>query len=252
MTTTNQPSDAAMHAIAETLCTERCAQAGDPPCSKVDTGPHCDECLGMAQAVIDRHLTPSEPVAPLGCHDCGRAYGGLGWIEAVIPHETWAMISPSGDEGGILCIQCMATRLDRLQIENVSVKLTSGPMIATDATPPDKVNSDAGLELAEAIYREIEHGDEEHRAWLRDALKRSPALSAIPTPAVNAELVEALTPSGATKAAYHGEFSFSLRRFDEFGEEYSEKVYVPWTTVKEIMAAIRERAALSRAKGVAA
>ena len=60
------------------------------------------------------------------------------------------------------------------------------------------------------------------------------------------EVLEALTPSGDTKAAYIGEFSFSLTRIDGNGDEYSEKVYVPWTTIKEIMAAIRNRAALAR------
>lgn len=61
-------------------------------------------------------------------------------------------------------------------------------------------------------------------------------------------LVEALTPSGDTKAAYMGEFAFSLQRVDEFGDEYSEKVYVPWDTIKEIMKAIRDRAALKEAR----
>lgn len=61
-----------------------------------------------------------------------------------------------------------------------------------------------------------------------------------------AVLEEALEPSGSTKAAYMGEFSFTLARVDEFGDEYSEKVYVPWTTIKEIMAAIKDRATLSQ------
>ena len=62
-------------------------------------------------------------------------------------------------------------------------------------------------------------------------------------------LSEALTPSGDTKAAYHGEFSFIIKQAqeDEDGEaiEVDQRVYVPWTTVKEIMAAIRARAALT-------
>jgi hypothetical protein len=37
--------------LAEVLCTERCAQAGDPPCSRVCDDGHCDECTGMAKAV---------------------------------------------------------------------------------------------------------------------------------------------------------------------------------------------------------
>jgi hypothetical protein len=59
-------------------------------------------------------------------------------------------------------------------------------------------------------------------------------------------LCEALTPSGDTKAAYHGEFKFDvpLDGYDEDGEilEGLKSVYVPWTTVKEIMAAILRRA----------
>jgi len=47
--------------IAEVLCTERCAQMGDPPCSKVTPDEaHCDECEGMAKAVLE-HLARSAP-----------------------------------------------------------------------------------------------------------------------------------------------------------------------------------------------
>lgn len=69
---------------------------------------------------------------------------------------------------------------------------------------------------------------------------------------LNAEverLREALTPSGDTKAAYIGEFSFGITRTGEDDEgdpcEFTETVPVPWTTIKEIMAAIAARAALS-------
>jgi hypothetical protein len=58
--------------------------------------------------------------------------------------------------------------------------------------------------------------------------------------------IEALTPSGETKAAYIGEFSFTVMQVqeDEDGEavEVPVKVYVPWTTIKEIMAVILKRA----------
>lgn len=56
------------------------------------------------------------------------------------------------------------------------------------------------------------------------------------------QAAEALTPSAETKAAYMGEFSFSIPALDENGEEASQKVTVPWTTIKEIMAAISLRA----------
>jgi hypothetical protein len=60
---------------------------------------------------------------------------------------------------------------------------------------------------------------------------------------------EALTPSALTKAAYIGEFSIAIERhvnedqeIDDEAEGASdpyEHVTVPWTTIKEIMAAIR-------------
>jgi hypothetical protein len=60
-------------------------------------------------------------------------------------------------------------------------------------------------------------------------------------------LQEALTPSGATKAAYIGEFSFDIDDRNEDGEECSRNVVVPWTTVKEIMAVVRSRAEMKEA-----
>mgnify|MGYP000865881722 FL=1 len=55
-------------------------------------------------------------------------------------------------------------------------------------------------------------------------------------------LREALTPSTETKAAYIGEFHFTVESYAGGGEKYNRYVTVPWTTVKEIMAAILARA----------
>lgn len=62
-----------------------------------------------------------------------------------------------------------------------------------------------------------------------------------------AALREALTPSVETKREYSGEFSFSIDEVDEDGNEYYRGLTVPWTTIKEIMAAIKARAALAPA-----
>ena len=64
--------------------------------------------------------------------------------------------------------------------------------------------------------------------------------------AENAKLRAALTPSGETKAAYIGEFSFSIYVGEDDGEEIFQRITVPWTTVKEIMAAILTRAGARR------
>ena len=55
-------------------------------------------------------------------------------------------------------------------------------------------------------------------------------------------LLSALTPSMETKAAYMGEFKFPFCIRDEFGDDMKFTPNVPWTTIKEIMAAIRAQA----------
>lgn len=60
--------------------------------------------------------------------------------------------------------------------------------------------------------------------------------------AENTKLRKALAPSAETKAAYMGEFSFEIEEFDEDCELRTRKVEVPWTTIKEIMAAISRQA----------
>jgi hypothetical protein len=67
------------------------------------------------------------------------------------------------------------------------------------------------------------------------------------------QLEAALTPSIDTKVAYHGEFSFLITvrvEDEETGEPINveRNVMVPWNTIKEIMAAIRDRAALGEKK----
>lgn len=59
------------------------------------------------------------------------------------------------------------------------------------------------------------------------------------------------TPSAATKAAYMGEFSFIAGEYvDDEGEPHTQVEAVPWTTIKDIMKAIKARAALAGGKEV--
>ena len=59
----------------------------------------------------------------------------------------------------------------------------------------------------------------------------------------HAALVEAITPSSGTKSAYWGEFKFKEELgVTEDDEPYVQEFTVPWATVKEILAAILDRA----------
>jgi hypothetical protein len=58
----------------------------------------------------------------------------------------------------------------------------------------------------------------------------------------NKRLREALEPSAATKAEYIGEFKISVPFETEDGDGEAFDVTIPWTAIKEIMAAIKKRA----------
>ena len=74
------------------------------------------------------------------CYDCGLAYGGPEWIEAIIPDEVWKRISPTGNLGGILCITCMIRRLKRMEFENVPIWLCgTEPVQAISGDPGDSI-----------------------------------------------------------------------------------------------------------------
>ena len=46
------------------------------------------------------------------CHDCSRPYGDEhGFPDLIIEKEAWRAISPTGDDGGLLCPSCICKRL---------------------------------------------------------------------------------------------------------------------------------------------
>jgi len=61
------------------------------------------------------------------CYDCRRPYGSAGFPDLVVPHDVWKQISPTGDEGGLLCPSCLIARLSISRIECVGF-LASGPL----------------------------------------------------------------------------------------------------------------------------
>lgn len=61
------------------------------------------------------------------CYDCGLAYTDPGFPDLVVPHDVWAKISPTGDEGGLLCPSCMCRRAANLGLEKVPAVFRSGP-----------------------------------------------------------------------------------------------------------------------------
>lgn len=57
-------------------------------------------------------MPDSEPESIARCDDCARPYGAEhGFPDLVIAYEYWIQISPTGDDGGLLCPCCMLQRL---------------------------------------------------------------------------------------------------------------------------------------------
>lgn len=101
------------------------------------------------------------------CYDCGRPYGGDGWIEAVIPDGIWKQISPTGDSGGLLCIQCMAGRCVAAGLCDVPVMLASGPFAQTlyqpkenTAVTPKKTAKDKAWEVFDVLFEHLDRTGE--------------------------------------------------------------------------------------------
>lgn len=69
------------------------------------------------------------------CYDCGRLYGEEhGFPDFVIPNEVWNQISPTGDEGGLLCPSCIVRRLVAFGLTDVPGRFTSGPTLSKSQT----------------------------------------------------------------------------------------------------------------------
>lgn len=69
----------------------------------------------------------------VGCFDCGREYGNEhGFPDLIIPNEIWRRISPTGDNGGLLCPSCIVKRVAAIGCSNVPAAFMSGPLKSVD------------------------------------------------------------------------------------------------------------------------
>lgn len=67
------------------------------------------------------------------CFDCGRQYGDEhGFPDLIIPLDIWERISPTKNEGGLLCPSCICARLHAAGISRVPGSFMSGPIDSVD------------------------------------------------------------------------------------------------------------------------
>lgn len=93
-------------------------------------GPVCADCAeenGYESEEDKPTIATSADEGCPRCYDCQRPYGSAGFPDLVIPHDIWKQISPTGDEGGLLCPSCLIARLHISGIKCVGF-LASGPI----------------------------------------------------------------------------------------------------------------------------
>jgi hypothetical protein len=64
----------------------------------------------------------------MSSYDCARPYGDAGFQDLIIPNAWWRKISPTGDEGGLLCPCCIIRRLHDAGARSVPAAFMSGPL----------------------------------------------------------------------------------------------------------------------------
>lgn len=67
-----------------------------------------------------------------GCDDCGLPYGSAGFPDLIITKDAWHLISPTGDDGGLLCPCCICKRLEEAGMRDVEGAFMSGPIKSVD------------------------------------------------------------------------------------------------------------------------
>lgn len=72
-----------------------------------------------------------------GCYDCGLDYEQFGY-DFVIQNELWREISPTHNDGGILCSNCMCKRMMNLGMSAIWVVVYTGE-IKTKNNPLTKL-----------------------------------------------------------------------------------------------------------------
>lgn len=112
------------------------------------------------------------------CMDCGKKYGGSGWLDLTFSKDQWLLIHPA--DGGVLCANCIIGRASKLpHVISISGQI----MFAADYGDAHKTPGAGLAELIKASQLTIQHfkrnqisgnfqGDDEHECWtaLRNAL----------------------------------------------------------------------------------
>lgn len=104
--------------------------------SRIENIPHPDNCpVGKLQRLMDSEGRVVDRTPRASCARCNCPYGSHGFHDLIVPRDIWHQISPTGNDGGLLCPTCILAALDDLGLKNVPVYLASGPAVLIDHHP---------------------------------------------------------------------------------------------------------------------
>jgi len=104
-----------------------------------------DEARGFTEDEWRRMIMTEENVSR--CYDCLRPYGDGGFPDFIIPYWAWKEISPTKDDGGLLCPSCICKRLSDANIRCEGAFM-SGPIISISEHAMDLHRRIENIELA--------------------------------------------------------------------------------------------------------
>lgn len=82
------------------------------------------------------------------CYDCQRPYGQEhGFPDLIIPYWAWKQISPTGDDGGLLCPSCICHRLAMSGVQCEGAFM-SGPILSVSRDMMQVMRGVENIELA--------------------------------------------------------------------------------------------------------
>jgi hypothetical protein len=81
------------------------------------------------------------------CQDCQRPYASGGFPDLIIPYWAWKQISPTGDDGGLLCPSCICQRLHDTGIRCEGAFM-SGPINSVSSPTMNALRRVENIELA--------------------------------------------------------------------------------------------------------
>ena len=79
------------------------------------------------------------------CYDCGLYYGSKGFHDLIVSNDAWRRISPTGDNGGLLCPTCLVRALSKAGIKTEGAFM-SGPIISVSCATMEALRRVENLE----------------------------------------------------------------------------------------------------------